>query len=408
MRPRFPSNPDPQPCYAAILPVAGSVVALALVAGAPQQARAAAIERTVPSTVRLLFEDGLYGEIGLTYADPDQSGSGANTAALGTPALIFSGDTGDLFDSHTNLSAALKGDVTDRLSWAVIFDQPYEADTRYGAGVMTSAVPGVVFSYDGTSADLKTHQITALAAYDLRPDVKLYGGLRVQRLQADAAFPFVGPTGGLPGYTVDAGADWGTGYLLGAAYSRPEIALRVALTYYSAIEHDLDTKEWDGIAIPGIQAAGDTRTDVETPQSVALEFQTGVAPKTLVFGSVRWVDWSEFAIEPPSYTAVTGRPLVDYSKDWWTYNLGIGRELTESLSASVSLTYEPAVDRATTTLGPYDGRTAATVALSYDIDRFKITGGLTYGKLGDTTNLLETDFDDGSFWAAGLRVGYSF
>lgn len=159
---------------------------------------------------------------------------------------------------------------------------------------------------------------------------------------------------------------------------------------------------------PGHPVRGDTRTDIETPQSVALEFQAGVAPKTLVFGSVRWVDWSQFSIAPPSYTAVTGRPLVDYSKDWWTYNLGIGRELTETLAASVSITYEPSVDRPTTTLGPYDGRTAATVALSYDIDRFKITGGLTYGKLGDTTNLLETDFDDGSFWAAGLRVGYSF
>lgn len=298
--------------------------------------------------------------------------------------------------------------MTDRLSWAVIFDQPYGADTRYGAGTMTSAVPGVVFSYDGTSADLKTNQITALAAYDLRPDVKIYGGLRAQRLEADAAVPFVGPTGGLPGYTVDAGADWGMGYLLGAAYSRPEIALRVALTYYSAIKHDLDTKEWDGIPIPGVQAGGDTRTDVETPQSVALEFQTGVAPKTLVFGSVRWVDWSEFAIEPPSYTAVTGRPLVDYSKDWWTYNLGIGRELTNSLAASLSVTYEPSVGGTMTTLGPYDGRTAATAALSYDMDRFNITGGLTYGKLGDTTNLLETDFNDGSFWAAGLRIGYSF
>ena len=59
-----------QPGHATVLPVATSVLVLVLAAGAPQ-ARAAAIERTVPSTVRILFEDGLYGEIGLTYADPD-------------------------------------------------------------------------------------------------------------------------------------------------------------------------------------------------------------------------------------------------------------------------------------------------------------------------------------------------
>lgn len=403
----FPLAIRRQPGCAAALAAASSVLALAMAAGAPQ-ARAAAIERTVPSTVRILFEDGLYGEVGLSYADPEQRGSGANTAVLGPPAVVFSGNTGDVFKSHVGFSAALKGDLTDQLSWAIIFDQPYGADTRYGAGTMTSAIPGVVFSYDGTKADLDTNQITTLAAYDLRPDVKIYGGLRAEQLKADAAVPFVGPTSGLPGYTVNAGANWAMGYLLGAAYSRPEIALRVALTYYSSIKHDLDTKEWGGIAIPGIQTTGKTQTDVETPQSVALEFQTGVAPKTLVFGSVRWVDWSEFAIEPPSYTAATGRPLVDYRKDWWTYNLGVARELTDALAASVSFTYEPSVDRQMTTLGPYDGRTAATVALSYDLDRIKITGGLTYGKLGDTTNLLETDFDDGSFWAAGLRVGYAF
>ena len=37
-----------------------------------------------------------------------------------------------------------------------------------------------------------------------------------------------------------------------------------------------------------------------------------------------------------------------------------------------------------------------------------VTGGVTYGKLGDTTNLLATDFNDGYVWGAGLRVGYTF
>ena len=61
-----------------------------------------------------------------------------------------------------------------------------------------------------------------------------------------------------------------------------------------------------------------------------------------------------------------------------------------------------------TSLGPYDGRTTATAALSYDWNQWNFTGGLTYGVLGDTANLLETDFNDGSVWGAGLRVGYTF
>ena len=157
-----------------------------------------------------------------------------------------------------------------------------------------------------------------------------------------------------------------------------------------------------------------TTTDVDTPQSVALDFQTGVAPKTLIFGSVRWVDWSEFSIEPPVYAeltqAITGapRPLVEYADDWWTYSLGMGHQFTDTLAGSLSVTYEPDVGGVMTTLGPYDGRTLATAALSYDLGRANVTGGVTYGRLGDTTNLLATDFDDGSVWGAGVRVGYSF
>ena len=104
----------------------------------------------------------------------------------------------------------------------------------------------------------------------------------------------------------------------------------------------------------------------------------------------------------------TPRALVDYADDWWTYNLGLGRQLTDNLAGSVSITYEPDVGGELTTLGPYDGRTTGTVALSYDYGQINITGGVTYGVLGDTTNLLQTDFNDGSVWGAGLRVGYTF
>jgi long-chain fatty acid transport protein len=61
-----------------------------------------------------------------------------------------------------------------------------------------------------------------------------------------------------------------------------------------------------------------------------------------------------------------------------------------------------------TTLGPYDGRTVGTAALTYEMDRFEITGGVSYGVLGDTYNVLRTDFDDGHVWGAGLRIGYTF
>ena len=383
----------------------GSVTALAF--SAPL-AHSAAIEQAIPSTIRLLYEDGMYAEFGLSYLDPDQSGEGAviPSPPAPPPGLSLSGNTGDLFEDRWNFSAAWKNDINEQWSYIVAFDQPFWAATNYGSG--TFLPNDLNFTYEGSLADLKTYQISGVVAYDIDDRFKVYGGLRAQRLEAKAAIPFIA------GYSVDADKNWGYGYLLGAAYARPEIGLRIGLTYSSKISHDLGTKETTTSLETGEETTQDTNTDVDTPQSLTLDAQTGIAEGTLLFGSIRWVDWSEFSIEPPVYEQATegllgqSRPLVDYADDWWTYNLGIARQLTDDLAGSLSVTYEPSVGGELTTLGPYDGRTTGTAALSYDYGQFNITGGITYGVLGDTENLLQTDFNDGSVWGAGLRVGYTF
>jgi long-chain fatty acid transport protein len=384
-----------------------SLVALVGAGGA----HAAALEQTVPSTIRLLYQDGRYAEFGVQYTDPDQSGDGATIPAgvLGPGPVFLPGNTGDVFESRWNFSGAYKDDINDRLSYALIFDQPLWADTLYGTGSFPQLPPPFPSSlYGGSMAKLETYQITGALSYDVTPNVKLYGGLRAQLLKAEAAISFV------QNYRVTADDKWGYGYLLGAAYERPDIALRVSLTYFSKISYDLDTRETVtpfGTVTP---VTTDTSTDVDTPQSVQLDFQTGVAPKTLVFGYIRWVDWSEFSISPPVYEQAVEplvggpRPLVDYADDWWTYNLGIGRQLTDQLAGSLAITWEPSVGGEMTSLGPYDGRTTASAALSYDYGNWNITGGLSYGVLGDTHNVLQTQFDDGSVWGAGLRLGYTF
>jgi long-chain fatty acid transport protein len=365
-------------------------------------ANAAGIERVAPST-RVLFRDGNYVEFNLAYVSPDLSGTGANLAAL-NPALPFvPGNTGNLFDSYTQFSLAYKGNITERISFALILDEPYGADTDYGQG----SFPGGLFSYAGSTADLNSYQLSGILAYDVTPQVKLYAGVRAQRTEADASIPFIGladPLRGIP-YTVSTDKDWGYGYLVGGAYQMPEIALRVALTYHSKISHSFDTLEYGQF---------NTRTDMDTPQSVTLEFQSGVAEDTLVFGSVRWVDWSDFRIAPPQYVAslqrLTGAPraLVDYESDWWTYTLGVGRQITDEWSGAVSVLYEPQTGDVLTTLGPVDGRTALTGSATYTMGAVELTGGLTYGWLGDTSNLLQTRYRDGDYWGLGLRVGYAF
>lgn len=374
-----------------------SLVALAVAGGA----HAAALEQTVPATIRLLAQEGRYVEFNVAFTSPHQDGSGVTIPQnpIGIPPGRYPGSTGNMLNDRWTFSGAWKDDITDRLSYALIFDQPLVADTSFGAGTF----PFPTSLYGGSSADLKTYQFTGALAYEVTPNVTVYGGVRAQQIDASAALSFVFD------YSVEAKKKWAWGYLVGASYQLPEYALRVALTYYSKISYDLDTTE--SSLVTGTRQ---TSTDVETPQSASLEFQTGINPKTLVFGSVRWVDWSEFQIAPPDYevaiNALIGqtRPLVDYDEDWWTYTLGVGRQLTDQLAGSLSISWEPSVGGEMTTLGPYDGRTVGTAALTYEVGQLEITGGLSYGVLGDTYNVLRTDFDDGRVWGAGLRVGYTF
>lgn len=343
-----------------------SILALCLGAVSATTASAAGIERTAPST-RILFEEGRYLEFSATYASPSQQGK----VGAGAP-------TGDLLESFFTFGAAYKADLTDAISYAVIFDQPVGVDTKYSVGPV----------YAGTDATLNADQVTGIVSYDISDAFKVYAGIRGQRLNAKAAIPFVA------GYTIDTDTQFDLGYMAGVAYQIPDIALRVGLTYYSEIQHDLNTTEFG--AIP-------SKTPVATPQSVTLDFQTGITQTTLLFGSVRWVDWSEFKIEPPNYPLVT---LVDYEEDWITYSLGVGQKITENVSVFVTGTYEPASNTVLTTLGPVDGRAGIGAGLTYTDESMSITGGVSYLQLGNATNALATEFKGGEALAAGIRIGF--
>lgn len=359
--------------------------AAAIIAGTGL-AHAAGIERNAPST-RVLFEEGRYLEFSFSHVAPDLSGSGG--------LLAPGASTGDLFESYETLSFAYKADLNDRWSYALILDQPHGVDTLYPIAAGSG--------YSGTSATLDAQQLTGILAYRFNENVTAYGGLRVEKVEAEAFFPFGGALGLAGPYSVSADADIGVGWMAGVAYERKDIALRVALTYYSEIEHTHDTTENNGGTVSF------TQTAITTPESLNLEFQTGIMADTLLFGGIRWVNWSEFAIAPPVFTANVGQPLVNYREDWTTYTLGLGRRFNENWSGAIQVSHEPAAGYTPlTTLGPVDGRTSIGLAATYTMDNVKITGGITYVDLGGTSNFAGTQFDGGDAIGVGFRVGYSF
>ncbi|MEO0387758.1 MAG: outer membrane protein transport protein [Pseudomonadota bacterium] len=364
---------------------------------------AGGLERAIPS-ISPLFEEGTYLEFSTQVVLPDLSGDDGVVpgAFLGSPVdFPITGNSGNLLEEHVSFGAALKGDIGARFSYALILNQPLGANTAYPTDPSADGVPPFTATeiYNGSSASLTSYALTAILAYETN-GFSVYAGPVLQSITADASLSFIGDAAN-GGYSVDAGTAFGFGYMGGVAYERKDIALRVALTYRSSIRHEFDTTETNGLAVT------ETTTTIDTPQTLTLDFQTGVAPNTLVFGQIHWADWSEFEISPPDYPLLAiGRPLVAYSEDYWTYTLGVGRRFNERWSGAFSVTWEPQTGQEVTSLGPVDGRIGLTAGATWENARMKITGGASYSFLGDAENVLATDFNGGSAIGLGLRVGF--
>ena len=345
------------------------MASVAVVAGATG-AFAGGVERSAQS-VAILFEQGRYVELNFGHFSPDVSGRSTTGVA-----------SGDMSSSYNSFSLGYKMDVGEKMDFALIIDQPIGADVAYPTGT------GYLLA--GSTAELSSSAITGLLRYKFENNVSVYGGLRYQTVKGVVALPFLG-------YTLTTNNDSELGYVVGVAWEKPEIAARVALTYNSAITHSLESVEG------GVTTAG---FDTEVPQSVNLEFQTGIAKDTLLFGSIRWQEWSAFRIDPPNYAPAA--PLVSYASDRVTYNLGVGRRFNETWSGAVTLGYEKADGEITGNLGPTDGFASIGLAATYTMDNMKITGGVRYVDIGDATTSIGANFEDNSGVGIGLRVGYTF
>ncbi|MEO1239819.1 MAG: outer membrane protein transport protein [Pseudomonadota bacterium] len=346
---------------------AATVVASAAFAGG--------VEKSAFSS-RILFEEGSYGELSFSLVSPSVSGTVAGGAL----------SSGDIFPTEVRWSLGYKQDLTETLSLAVILDQPIGANTDYPLGTG--------YPLQGSTAVINNIGLTALAKYTLPNNVSFYGGVRGLQTSGDVSL-----TGG---YVLDTSSELDFGYIVGAAWEKPEIAARVALTYLSSITHTFTATE-----------NGNPSLDFSTvvPQSLLLEAQTGIAEDTLLFGSVRWVDWSVFDVTPAGFAAANGgASLVNFENDTITYNLGVGRRFNEQWSGALTLGYEPANGGQSGNLGPTDGNYSIGVGATYSPnERMDITAGISYVAVGSTFTQVpvagQSDFSGNSAIAAGIRIG---
>ena len=372
----------------------------------------------------VMYEAGNYVELSFSKGLPEVSGD--------YPAALGGGSTGDMADDFASVGLALKYALTDQIDVGLFLNQPYGANATYGMG-----------AYTGLGADWDSTQIAVVLKYQLNENFSVFGGARSVESQASITIPDalirggaaaglqagiaaataagdaataaalgaqLAAVGGAPAgtfnYSADTESNRQTSYIAGVAYERPEIALRVALTYESGFTHDFATSE----TLPGAALAGfESTTDIEMPQSVTLDFQTGVNQNTLVFGSVRWSEWSVWEVRPAGYEAFTGGDRVTgLDNDVTTYRIGVGRRINDQLSVFGRVTYEDGNGGVASRLAPTDGSTSFGVGGSYTVDNAKITAGIEYAMLGDATDGSGVAFADNSALGFGVSVGFNF
>lgn len=344
---------------------------------------AGGIERSTQSAM-ILFSEGNRVELSYGYIEPKVSGASRTVVA----------PIGNVASDYSVPSFALKMDVDEKLAFAVIYDRPFAADIEYPANPMLG----------GTMASSSTDTLTALGKYQFTDQASVFGGLRIQQASGEITLRGLA-YGALSGYSVDLAEDTAVGYVIGAAYEIPDIAMRVALTYNSAIEHEFDTVE-------NVAPTMTSTTTTKTPSSWNLEFQTGIAPETLLMGSVRYVKHSEFKVTPAVFSNFRPEGLVNL-EDTTTYRLGVGRRFNERLSGSLMVGYEKEGDPLVSPLAPSTGMTSLTLGVSYKVtDQVEIGGGISHIWLGDATpqtgGAARADFTDNSATALGLKISYSF
>lgn len=353
-------------------------------------AHAVGLDRSAQN-IGIIFQDGNYAELSFGYVMPEIDGN--DLAAFG------GADTGNVAEDYSILGLGYKTDINDQISFSLIVDEPYGADILYPTGES--------LTLGGTAATLDSVAFTGVLRYKLNDNVSFHGGIRAQAIEGEVTLAG-GAYAGLNGYNVVLDRDVGYGYAIGAAYEIPDIALRVALTYFSEIEHEFDTTESvRGAAVPTVNP-----TEVTTPQAVNLDFQTGIAADTLLFGSIRWAEYSVVKVSPDFFSSRTGGGSLTDIEDGFGYTLGVGRRFSDVWSGSFSVGYEPEGDDLVSPLAPTNGNYSVGVGGQYTMDNVILSGGVRYIVPGDaspqTSGAARAEFTDNSAVAVGFKVAYTY
>lgn len=282
---------------------------------------------------------------------------------------------------------------------------------RMLGGAINAGTTAELQKGQGTTVDIRTNNLTGLVGVKLGADknIQLYGGGVVQRLNGEVHLRGIAYQAAT-GYDARISTDTTTGYVLGASYGIPQIALKGSLTYRSPTKHDSSIAE----TFPALGLAGVThqKFGVTLPESYNLDFQTGVSQTMLLTAKARYVPWTKFSIEPPLYGQTAKTAIASYDKDQWSGELGLAKKFTDNLVISGNVGFDGGSGNPASTLGPVNGYYSAGLGARYNLTpEWSLAVGGKYLKFGDATANLPNgqtagQFADNTGFVAGLKLAY--
>jgi long-chain fatty acid transport protein len=335
--------------------------------------QAGGFDRTGQDT-SIMLKEGSMVEITSVSVNPKITGIYTSTA-------VTSGEVAPNY-SFTNLG--FRTNVSENFAIAIIQDKPFGVDINWTAG-----------TYNGLKANVDSSATTLLTSYDM-DNVTVYGGIKNQSLSASATNPLASS------YVITSTADSSLGYVLGAAIENPETAMRLALTYHSKINHDIAVSESFG----GGAAATSTLKST-SPESINIDFQTGIAANTLLFGTIRQVKWTQMALCPASYKTNVGSCLKEFQNNTTSYMLGLGRKFSDHWSGAFTYGREASNDDTISALSPANGYNKMGLGVTYTGDQAVVTLGMQKINNGNVA-VSGIPMNNNTTVVTALKVGFKF
>ena len=163
-----------------------------------------------------------------------------------------------------------------------------------------------------------------------------------------------------------------------------------------------------GTQIPGALGSG------TFPQSFEMKLQSGVAEGWLVYGGVKWTDWSVFErLKYTAFSPVTGTnvnsALNFFYRDGWTVNAGVAHRFNEQFAGTVNVTWDRGVStgfdiNSTTWTGAIGGSYTPN-------EKTEVRFGVAYTYIQDGVQLVPAGVkraDSGHALAGSVSLGLKF